>query len=335
MGKGVEARWWDAGAEGVVCRLCPHACAIAEGGTGRCGARRAREGKLFTRAWGMGTPPVADPIEKKPLYHFLPGSRVLSFGLPGCNMACSFCQNWGLSTSRDFGSFPALTPEDCVGLSQELGCSAVAFTYSEPSTWAEFCIEVAGAAHQAGLKTIAVSNGHIHSDARRDLFDCMDAANIDLKSIEPGFYQKHCGAHLGPVLETLVHVARGKRTWLEVTNLIIPSLNDSDSGISRLVDWVAENLGADVPLHFSAFHPAHRMQGVRRTPFATLARAAELALAAGLRYVYVGNTAQPQTTRCPMCGSELVRRDGPGDVGCRLSAGRCPDCGGAIEGVFV
>jgi pyruvate formate lyase activating enzyme len=335
----MPARWWGevpgtAQVDGhVACRLCPHGCALAEGKVGRCGARYAQGGRLFTRAWGVGTPPVADPVEKKPLYHFLPGSRVLSFGLPGCNMACSFCQNWGLSTSGDYDQFPPLTADDCVALSRTLGCRSIAFTYSEPSIAAEFCIDVADAGRGAGLRTVAVSNGYICGDARGDFFGGMDAANIDLKSIDTGFYEKHCGARLEPVLETLVHVAREKRVWLEVTNLLIPSLNDSDKSIGGLIDWVAANLGPDVPLHFSAFHPAHRMQGLPRTPLATLARARDMALAAGLRYAYAGNTPQAQVTLCPKCQTELIRRDGF-SVECGLRGGRCPACGGGVAGVF-
>jgi pyruvate formate lyase activating enzyme len=221
-----------------------------------------------------------------------------------------------------------------VELSHELGCSAIAFTYSEPSIAAEFCVDVADTARQAGLKTIAVSNGYIKGEARSEFFGGMDAANIDLKSIDPGFYEKHCGARLEPVLETLVHIAREKRTWLEVTNLLIPSLNDSDADIRGLVDWVAANLGLDVPLHFSAFHPAHRMLGVPSTPLSTLVRAKEMALAAGLCYAYMGNTPHPQTTACSKCNAVLIAREGFGKVECSVRGGLCPICGEGVGGVF-
>jgi len=334
----IPARWWDSVSDGaggrVVCALCPHACAMAEGWPGKCGARLHIGGKLITKAWGIGTPPVADPVEKKPLYHFLPGSKVLSFGLPGCNMSCAFCQNWSLSTSNDHDRFPTLAASDCVALSRKLDCSAIAFTYSEPSIAAEYCIHVADAAHHAGIKTIAVSNGYITGEARAEFFASMDAANIDLKSIDPGFYEKHCGARLEPVLETLTHIAKGKSTWLEITNLLIPTLNDSDRCISGLVAWVAENLGVDVPLHFSAFHPAHRMLGVPVMPVATLVRARAMALAAGLRHAYIGNTPQPQMTFCSNCGTTLISRMGFGNVECRVERGACPNCGAGVAGVF-
>ena len=328
------AGWWRPDDRRLVCELCPHLCVIPDGASGHCGARYAKDGKLWTKAWGIGTYPIADPVEKKPLYHFLPSSKALSFGLPGCNLDCAFCQNWGLSTSRDYGALQSLTPENCVQMALEQGCSSIAFTYNEPIISTEYCIEVSKAAHQAGLKTIAVSNGYISGIARRELFDAMDAANIDLKSIEPGFYKDHCGARLEPVLETLEYLAGSKTTWLEVTNLLIPGLNDSEPEINRLSDWVCTHLGAEAPLHFSAFHPAYRMQNLPRTPYDTLRRAKDIALARGLRHVYLGNTPQPQNTICPNCQREVIQRVNYAVAKFSLRDGKCLDCGAKISGIF-
>jgi pyruvate formate lyase activating enzyme len=273
-------------------------------------------------------------VEKKPLNHFLPGSKVLSFGLPGCNLKCSFCQNWSLSSSNNYEACQALSPEKCVQMALAQGCSAIAFTYNEPIISSEFCIEASNHAHQAGLKTVAVSNGYIHGEARGEFFDAMDAVNVDLKAIDPAFYVKHCKARLEPVLETLEYLASTKRTWLEVTNLIIPGLNDSEKDIGGLVDWFCKNLGPDVPLHFSAFHPAHRIQTISRTPLATLQMAKERALTSGLRYVYLGNAPLPQSTVCPNCRAEVIQRMNYTVTKYEIAGGKCQRCGARIAGVW-
>ena len=308
---------------------------MPDGGVGKCGARFAHDDRLWTKAWGLGTLPVADPVEKKPLYHFLPSSKVLSFGMPGCNLSCSFCQNWGLSTSREYDAMQNLNPERCAQLALEQGCSAIAFTYNEPTISAEFCIDVSRAAHGAGIKTIAVSNGYIQDGPRQDFFGAMDAANIDLKSISPKFYSDYCGGRLEPVLETIIHVARTKRSWLEITNLLIPGLNDSERDISALADWVGENVGPNVPLHFSAFHPSHRMQTIPSTPIETLERAKCIAVGKGLRYVYLGNVQKPQCTSCPNCAREVLLRVNYFVSRCDIVGGKCPNCGEPIAGVFA
>jgi pyruvate formate lyase activating enzyme len=302
--------------------------------SGRCGARYAKDGRLWTKAWGVGTYPVADPVEKKPLYHFLPGSKVLSFGLLGCNLNCAFCQNWSLSTSHDYGTLQSLTPENCIQIALAQGCSAIAFTYNEPVISSEFCIEVSENAHRFGIKTIAVSNGYIRADAGNDLFDVIDAANIDLKSIDPDFYTKYCEGRLAPVLETLACLAQSERTWVELTNLLIPGLNDSESDIDRLLDWVLTNLGPDVPIHFSAFRPSHHMRTFPITPYDTLRRAKDRALACGAHYVYLGNVPQAQDTTCPNCQNEVIRRLNYTVAKYELLNGKCPECGTLIPGVY-
>ena len=332
------AVWWAAGKDGrLECMLCPNGCMVPQGGVGMCGARFADGGAFWTRAWGRGTPPVVDPVEKKPLYHFLPGTRTLSFGAVGCNMACAFCQNHHLSAARGFGALDALGPERIIHVAVAAGCASIAFTYNEPIISAEFCIEVSMAAREAGLKTIAVSNGYINGGKdgpRESFFGAMDAANIDLKGISPAFYERHCGARLEPVLETLDYIAASKSTWLEVTNLLIPSLNDSDRDINTLCDWHRAHLGADVPLHFSAFRPAHRMHGMAPTRTETLVSAKGIAKTHDLNHVYLGNTNLPQTTLCPVCNLELIRRVGHGLTHIGLRRGACPACGAAVAGVF-
>jgi len=332
-----QAKWWGPSLGGeaiIVCGLCPHGCSLPDGGAGRCGARHAGGGRLWTEAWGLGTPPVADPVEKKPLYHFLPGTKVLSFGLAGCNLSCAFCQNWGLSASRDFGALQSLSPERCAQAALEMGCSAIAFTYNEPTISAEFCMDVSDAAHSAGIRTIAVSNGYIQDGARQEFFGDMDAANIDLKSMSPGFYAKYCSGRLEPVLQTIIHLAHSKNTWLEITNLLIPGLNDSERDISALAEWVGENAGPDVPLHFSAFRPAYRMPAFPSTPFGTLEKAKGVAASMDLRYVYLGNVPQPQCTICPSCGGEVLRRVNYAVSRRDAASGKCPGCGEPIAGVF-
>jgi pyruvate formate lyase activating enzyme len=334
-----QAKWWGPSVSGggkakIVCDLCPHVCSISDGGIGRCGARYALDGNLWTKAWGIGTSPVADPVEKKPLYHFLPGTKVLSFGLLGCNLSCAFCQNWSLSASRDYGALQSLTAEKCAQLALGLGCSAIAFTYNEPTISSEFCMEVSAIAHSAGIRAIAVSNGYIQDGARQEFFGAMDAANIDLKGISPSFYAKYCGGKLEPVLETIIHLAHSKGTWLEITNLLIPDLNDSERDLCALADWVGKNVGLDVPLHFSAFHPAYMMQTHPRTPIETLVKAKDIATDRGLRYVYLGNVPQPQCTFCPNCMHDVLRRMNYSVCHCAIVDGKCLNCGESIAGVF-
>lgn len=295
------------------CSLCPRCCSIEDGQTGFCGVRRNQAGKIVLATYGQTTGLAIDPIEKKPLYHFYPGSRVLSLGSIGCNLACEFCQNWSTAQSRDLERLTtSASPEEIVRLAKESDCINVAFTYNEPTIWAEYAMDVAAACRQAGLKTVAVSNGFISNDRRTAFFDLMDAANIDLKSFSDEFYRKHCNASLEPVLETLRHLARSSKTWLEVTTLIIPTLNDSDTEVAALSAWIAKNLSVETPLHLSAFRPAYHMTTLPPTPPQALFHTREIALSCGLKNVYTGNIDDPagQATYCPQCAQTVISRFG-------------------------
>lgn len=333
-----EARWWHALDDGrVVCDLCPQACHLSDGQWGACFARLAVGGTLVTTGWGHPTGFQVDPVEKKPLFHFLPGSRTYSFGTVGCNLSCRFCQNWELSQARSRAAVVA-TPRDIASAAVQAGCRSVAFTYNDPVVFAEFALDTAAAAHERGLKTIAVTAGYLNAPARRDFYASMDAANIDLKAFHDEFYRKVCGASLRPVLDTLVYVARETSCWLEVTTLLIPGHNDGDDEIASMTQWAVRELGPDIPWHFSAFHPDHRMRDVPPTPSATLTRARTIALDAGLRFVYTGNVVDPQgaKTRCPGCGLALIDRDWfRVEKNLLAEEGRCPRCGLSIPGVFA
>jgi pyruvate formate lyase activating enzyme len=300
--------------------------------------RARRDDRLWLDAWGRTTSLCVDPIEKKPLSHFLPGSRVLSFGSAGCNLGCRYCQNWELTTARSWQeSTECRTPDEIALLARRLGCASVAFTYNDPTIYAEWAMAVSEACHAHGLRTVAVTSGYITEAPRRALYGGIDAANVDLKAFTDPFYQKLCGGRLQPVLETLEYLARETGVWLEVTNLLIPGWNDSDDEIARLSEWMVERLGPEVPLHFSAFHPDHRLTDVPRTPAATLSRARARALAAGLRHVYTGNVHDDEgaTTHCAGCGATLLRRDWHLLLENRLTPdGRCPACARPLAGRF-
>lgn len=292
--------------------------------------------------WGRAAAVAVDPVEKKPLYHFLPGRRVLSVGTLGCNLGCRFCQNDGLSraSAEEVDALegePALEPGEVAAAARGRGVPMVAFTYNEPAVWVEWAAETAAACREAGVRTVAVTNGYVAGRAREAFFGGMDAANVDLKGFTEGFYREWCGGRLAPVLETLEWIRRESGCWLEVTTLVIPGLNDSDGELEALSGWVAEKLGAETPLHLSAFHGACEMAGAAPTPVATLLRARRIAERAGLRHVYLGNVrvAGGGDTRCAGCGAVLVEREG---FGARVrwgeAAGRCPVCGRRCAGVW-
>lgn len=333
------ARFFERADDGRLrCTLCPRDCRLADGQAGFCVVRENRGGTMVSTAWGRSTGFAVDPIEKKPLYHFLPGTGVLSFGTVGCNLGCRFCQNWGTTKARALGEgMVRCTPEDVVALAVAEGCPSIAFTYNDPVTWAEWAIDVAREARRRGLRTVFVTAGYVGAAAREEIFEHMDAVNVDLKSFTEEFYSRVTLSHLAPVLETLAWLGRQRRTWVEVTNLLIPGLNDDPEETRRLAGWLLSNLGPDVPLHFSAFHPAWKMTDRPRTPPATLTRARAIAREVGLRHVYTGNVRDPegQSTYCPGCGRAVVERDGHGvRVNHLRAGGACPGCGTAIAGRF-
>lgn len=333
------ARHWHRQRDGRLhCDLCPQGCALGEGQPGRCGVRRRREGRMVLEAYGATSGFCVDPVEKKPLHHFLPGASLLSFGSVGCSLSCRFCQNWTLSQSRDVAQLHTrATPAAVVRSAHRLGCQGVAFTYNEPTVLLEWVADVAEACRGEGLATVAVTSGFLEPGAREDFFAAIDAANVDLKSFRDAFYRRVAGGRLQPVLDTLRYLVHDTGVWTEVTTLLIPGLNDSDDELRELAGWIADELGPDIPLHLSAFHPDHRMRDHPPTPLATLRRARDLALEAGLRYVYTGNLPDPGggTTRCPGCARPVLRRDGFRLLQCDLDPeGRCLACGAPVPGRF-
>jgi pyruvate formate lyase activating enzyme len=335
----VDTHYWQTVPDGrIQCDVCPRRCRMHEGQRGLCFVRGVQNGclKLFT--YGRSSGFCVDPIEKKPLNQFLPGSSVLSFGTAGCNLACKFCQNWDMSKSREMDTLAdSASPTELAAAAERLGCASIAYTYNDPTVFLEYAIDVAQAARERGVRSVAVTAGYICPLPRAELFRHMDAANIDLKGFSEDFYRKVCGAELGAVLETLEYVHRETRTWLEVTTLLIPGLNDSDGELERMCAWFAEHLGPDVPLHFTAFHPDWKMRDVPATPIATLKRARAIALRHGLRYVYTGNVRDTESasTWCHACRALLIERDGYDITDWGLSAeGHCARCGTDCAGVF-
>ena len=332
-------RWWHRLDDGrIQCDLCPRDCRLHDGQRGACFVRqRAGDGIVLT-TYGRSSGFCIDPIEKKPLNQFHPGSSVLSFGTAGCNLACKFCQNWDISKSREMDTLmDAASPQAIADAAAAHDCRSVAFTYNDPVIFAEYALDTADACHAAGVATVAVTAGYIGAGARDEFFAKMDAANVDLKAFSDDFYVRLCGAHLNPVLDTLVAIRHGSDCWLEITTLLIPGKNDSDAELTALSRWVARELGPDVPLHFTAFHPDYKVTDVGATPVATLRRARAIARAEGLSYVYTGNVrdADGATTWCPSCAAALIERDGYDIRRCEVTAdGRCPYCGAAIAGRF-
>jgi pyruvate formate lyase activating enzyme len=335
----VPARYWHLLADGrIQCDLCPRACRLHDGQRGMCFVRARQGDGMVLTTYGRSSGFCVDPIEKKPLNHFLPGTPVLSFGTAGCNLACAFCQNWSISKSREVDTLAdAASPEDIAAAALALGCRSVAFTYNDPVIFHEYAIDVARACRAAGLRSVAVTAGYVCPEPRAEFYRFMDAANVDLKGFTETFYHRVCGGHLQPVLETLEYIKHHTDVWLEITTLLVPGLNDSPEEIARECDWIAERLGADVPLHFTAFHPDWRMRDRPPTPPATLRMARAIARQRGLRYVYTGNVHDPEggTTFCHVCGAALIVRDWFEIVSWHLTAdGRCPACGAACAGVF-
>jgi len=335
----VPTRYWHTLEDGrVQCDLCPRFCKLHEGQRGFCFVRACQGGQIVLTTYGRSSGFCVDPIEKKPLYHFLPGTPVLSFGTAGCNLGCRFCQNWDISKSRETDTLAdAATPETIARAAEALRCRSVAFTYNDPVIFHEYAIDVAQACRQRGIRTVAVTAGEVCAEPRAEFYRYMDAANVDLKGFTEAFYHEVCAGHLQPVLETLVYLKRQTSVWLELTTLLIPGLNDAEPELEALTCWVAEQLGPDVPLHFSAFHPDYRLRDRPPTPLTTLRRARAIALKNGLRHVYVGNVHDPEadSTYCPACGALLIGRDWYElSAWCLTPDQRCPDCGTPCAGVF-
>jgi pyruvate formate lyase activating enzyme len=335
---GVTRYWHELKDGRIQCDLCPRFCKLRESQRGLCFVR-AREGdEMVLTTYGRSSGFCVDPIEKKPLNHFLPGTPVLSFGTAGCNLTCKFCQNWDISKATEFDRLQdQASPKSIAKAAKELGARSVAFTYNDPVIFLEYAVDVAAACREAGLKTVAVTAGYITPEARREFFGMMDAANIDLKGFTEGFYKSLCSAELRPVLETLEYVKHETDCWLEITTLLIPGENDSPAEIEALTNWVRERLGPDTPLHFSAFHPDWRMRDIPQTPVSTLQVARNIAIQNGLRYVYTGNVHDEagQSTYCHNCGERLIGRDWYNITSWTLAAeGSCTNCGATCGGVF-
>jgi pyruvate formate lyase activating enzyme len=335
----VPARYWHLLDDGrLQCDVCPRFCKLNDGQRGLCFVRARDGAELVLTTWGRSSGFCIDPIEKKPLNHFLPGTPVLSFGTAGCNLTCKFCQNWDISKAREIDALnDSASPETIAAVAVKLGCRSVAFTYNDPVIFLEYAVDVARACRARGVKTVAVTAGYIAPEARAEFYAHMDAANVDLKGFTEDFYYRLCGGHLAPVLETLEYIRHETDTWFEITTLLIPGENDSDGELHELAAWVREHLGLEVPLHFTAFHPDWKMTDTPATPGATLTRARRIARDEGLHFVYTGNVHDSEggSTWCPGCGKLLIERDwyrlGEWNLD---AAGLCRFCATLIPGRF-
>ncbi|MBF0264228.1 MAG: AmmeMemoRadiSam system radical SAM enzyme [Gammaproteobacteria bacterium] len=322
----------------VQCDLCPRFCQIPEGHRGLCYIRANEQQQIVMTSYGRSSGFAVDPIEKKPLNHFYPGSSIYSFGTAGCNLTCKFCQNWDISKSRQMDKLMShASPEQIAVNAKARNCSSVAYTYNDPIIFHEYAIDVAAACREQGLKSVAVTAGYICPEPRQEFFAQMDAVNIDLKAFSENFYQKMTGSHLHNVLETIEYIHHETKNWMELTTLLIPDLNDSDQEIHDMCDWIIDHIGADVPIHFSAFHPTYKLTDKPGTPLATLLRARKIALDAGLHYVYTGNVhhSESASTWCHQCGHLLIERDWYqlGEFGLTPD-GQCLNCGTICSGHF-
>ena len=335
----VATKYWHVLDDGrVQCDLCPRFCKLRDGQRGMCFVRACEDGEVVLTTYGRSSGFCIDPIEKKPLNHFYPGTAVLSFGTAGCNLACKFCQNWDISKSREMDTLAAeASPETIARAAAGTGCHSVAFTYNDPVIFHEYAVDVARACHARGIRTVAVTAGEICPEPRVEFFAHMDAANVDLKAFTDDFYYRLCKGSLQTVLDTLVYLVRETDVWVEITTLLIPGDNDSDAEIAAECEWIRDHLGPDVPLHFSAFHPDFMMRETPATPPATLTRARGIARERGLRYVYVGNVHDEagSSTYCPRCEAQVVGRDWYRLTAWNVdAAGRCASCGERLPGHF-
>jgi len=330
--------WHELGDGRIQCDLCPRFCRLRDGQRGMCFVRKCQDEHIVLTTYGRSSGFCVDPIEKKPLNHFLPGTPVLSFGTAGCNLACKFCQNWDISKSREFDTLAdSASPESLAQTAQRLDCRSVAFTYNDPVIFHEYAVDVAIACHELGIKTVAVTAGYVCEEPRREFYQHMDAANVDLKAFTDAFYWELASGKLQPVLDTLVYLKHETDVWFEITTLLIPGRNDSEKELEEMTQWVVQHLGPDVPLHFTAFHPDWKMLDIPATPSATLTRARDIAMNNGVRYAYTGNVHDVDggSTRCYHCGETLIGRDWYVLHSWNLTDdGRCAACGTRCAGVF-
>ena len=336
----VPTRYWHALDDGrVQCDVCPRACKLHEGQRGLCFVRARADDAVVLTTYGRSSGFCVDPIEKKPLHHFLPGSSVLSFGTAGCNLACRFCQNWDISKSKDTDTLAdAASPDAIAAAAADLGCASVAFTYNDPVIFMEYAADVADACRARDIRSVAVTAGYVLPEPRADFFAHVDAANVDLKAFDEDFYVRVCGGHLDAVLDTIEYLVHETDVWVELTTLLIPGRNDSDAELDAMTGWVVDRLGADVPMHFTAFHPDFRMTDVPSTPPSTLTRARRIARRNGVRYAYTGNVHDTDggSTECRECGARLIERDWYRIGAYRVTDdGRCAACGTALPGRFA
>ncbi|OAN13722.1 radical SAM protein [Photobacterium jeanii] len=336
----VRTQYWQKLEDGrIQCDVCPRHCQLREGKRGACFVRAAYQGEIVLTSYGRSSGFCIDPIEKKPLNHFYPGSSVLSFGTAGCNLGCKFCQNWSISKSRQIDTLgSAAMPEQIALAAKQHGCESIAFTYNDPVIFLEYARDTALACKAHGIKSVAVSAGYVCDVPRREFFAHMDAANIDLKAFTDHFYRKVCMGQLAPVLDTLLYLKNETQVWFEITCLLIPGENDSNQELAAMSRWIMDNLGDQVPLHFSAFHPDFKMMDKPRTSAETLLRARKIAVEHGLKYVYVGNVhnAMASSTYCPHCHQRVIERDWYQLGEYHLSAeGSCLHCGGKLAGRFT
>lgn len=332
-------RYWHTLDDGrVQCDLCPRACKLKDGQFGLCFVRACEKGKIVLTTYGRSSGFCIDPIEKKPLNHFLPGTPVLSFGTAGCNLACKFCQNWDISKSREFDTLAdAASPELLATRAQQLNCRSIAFTYNDPVIFHEYAIDVARACRSKGIKTVAVTAGYVCAEPRQEFYRYMDAANVDLKAFSEKFYKYITGGQLQAVLDTLIYLKQETKVWFEITTLLIPGENDSDSELNNMSQWIMDNLGSEVPLHLTAFHPDWKMLDHAHTPPETLSKARDIAMKNGLHYVYTGNIHDPKggSTYCSNCGEILIGRDWYVLNTWNLTSdGSCKKCNTLCPGVF-
>jgi len=335
----VPTKYWHRLEDGrIQCDLCPRFCKLHKGQRGLCFVRANQNSQVVLTTYGRSSGFCVDPIEKKPLNHFLPGTPVLSFGTAGCNLACKFCQNWDISKSREMDTLAdEASPEKIAKVAKELGCRSVAYTYNDPVIFMEYAIDVAKECRKYDIRSVAVTAGYLTEEPRREMFEHMDAANIDLKGFTEDFYVKICGGHLQPVLDTLKYLKHETDVWLEITTLLIPGLNDSDQELEEMAQWVVANLGPDIPWHFIAFYPVWKMMDLPPTTELTLTRARETAMKAGVRYAYTGNVSDEAggSTYCHQCGIKLISRSSHLITEWHLTEGNlCDACATPCAGVF-